>query len=45
MSLEVQVLFEAGQTSIANVCAVDEAEEVENGDGGDDVQIDLEPQA
>lgn len=45
MSLEMEVLFQAGQTCIPNVCPVDEAEEVEESDCGNDIQIDLEFQS
>ena len=43
IALQLQVLLETGQTSIANVCSVDEAEEVQQSNGGDDVKIDLPP--
>lgn len=44
VALQIQVLFQTGETSIADVCSVDEAEQVQQGNGGDDVQIDLPSQ-
>lgn len=44
VALETQVLFKPSQSRITDVCAVDEAEEVEQRHGGDDVQVNLPPQ-
>lgn len=41
---ELEVLLQAGQAGVSNVCAVDEAEQVQQGDGGDDAQVNLHPQ-
>ena len=40
----MEVLFEPGQTCVANVGPVNEAKQVEESDGGNNVQVNLPPQ-
>lgn len=44
VALQLQVLLQTRETSIANVRSVDEAEQVQQGNGGDNIEIDLPPQ-
>jgi hypothetical protein len=41
---KLEVFLKSSQTRIANVCPVNEAEQVQERNGGDDVEIDLQPQ-
>lgn len=43
ISLQLEIRLEAGEPSIPNVRTIYEAEEVQDGDGGNDVKVDLEP--
>ena len=43
VALEPQVLLQPGEPRIADVRAVDEAEQVQQSNGGDDVEINLPP--
>ena len=45
VALEMEVLLEAGQACIANIGPVNEAEEVEESDGWDNVEVNLHSQA
>lgn len=44
VALESQVLLQTGETSIADICSVDETEQVQQSNGRDDVEINLPPQ-
>lgn len=39
VTFEAEILLETGQFSVANVCTIDEAKQVEEGDRWDDVKV------
>lgn len=44
VTLQAQVLLKTSQTSIADVRSIDEAEKVQQCNGGDDIEVDLPPE-
>lgn len=43
--LETEILFEASQFGVSDVGTIDKAEQVEEGDSGDNVKVDLPPKS